>query len=91
MPADARRRAPSAISIADAERLVQRQRRRVASRVGQRLALEKLHDEKRRAVVLADVVERADVRMLELRERARFALEARAELRVGGEQLAAGP
>ena len=32
--------------------------------LGQSLALEVLHDEKRRAVLLADVVERTDVGML---------------------------
>ena len=36
------------------------------------------------AVVLADIVERADVRVSEGRDRARFALESLAELRVGG-------
>ena len=35
----------------------------------------------------ADVVERADVRMIELRDRARFAIEPLAELRIGGEQV----
>jgi hypothetical protein len=33
--------------------------------------------------LLADVVQRADVWMIELRDRARFAIEALAELRVG--------
>ena len=37
------------------------------------------------AVLLADVVERADVRMVELGDGARFALEALAELRIGRE------
>ena len=37
-------------------------------------------------VLLADVVQRADVRMRELRDRARLAIEALAELRVGGER-----
>ena len=55
--------------------------------IGQRLAFQVLHHEERRAVVLADVVERADVRMIELRDRARFAVEPLAELRVGGEAL----
>ena len=39
----------------------------------------------RGAVLVADVVQRADVRMIELRDRARFAVEALAELRIGGE------
>ena len=44
-----------------------------------------LHDEKRDALLLADVIERADVGMIELRDDARFPMEALAELRVGGE------
>ncbi len=36
-------------------------------------------------VLLADVVERADVRMVELRDRAGFAVEPLAELRISGE------
>ena len=35
---------------------------------------------------MADVVERADVRMIERRDRARLALEALAQLRVGRER-----
>jgi hypothetical protein len=54
--------------------------------VRQRLAVEQLHDEERRAVVLADVVQRTDVRVGQLRDRARFAIEARAELRVRGQR-----
>ena len=42
----------------------------------QRLALEQLHHHELLAVVLADVVERADVRMVQDRDDARFALEA---------------
>ena len=49
--------------------------------VRQRLAFEILHDEERGAVLLAHVVQRADVRMIELRDRAGFAIEALAELR----------
>ena len=41
--------------------------------------------------VLADVVQRADVRMRELRDRARFAVEALAELRIAGERALAEP
>ena len=40
---------------------------------------------KRRAVLTADVVERADVRVVERGDRAGFALEPLAELRVAGE------
>ena len=66
------------------ERLVDRERA-LRQPIRQRLAFEILHDEERGAVLLADVVQRADVRMIELRDRAGFAIEALAELRVGGE------
>ena len=46
--------------------------------LGQRLALEQLHDEKVGRAVAADVVERADVRMVERGDGPRLALEARA-------------
>ena len=55
--------------------------------VGQRLAFEVLHDEIRRAGLFAHVIQRADVGMIELRDRAGFAVEALAELRIGGERL----
>ncbi len=53
----------------------------------QRLAFEVLHDEERGAVQFANVVERADMRMIELRDRAGFAVEAVAELRISGQRL----
>ena len=53
--------------------------------IGERLALEKLHDEERRALVLADVVKRADVRMRQLRDDTRFPAEAFTKLGIGGE------
>jgi hypothetical protein len=46
--------------------------------IRQRLAVEELHDQ----VAVADVVERADVRVVELRDRLRLALEADLQLRV---------
>jgi hypothetical protein len=49
--------------------------------VGERLAFEQLHDQE----AVADVVERTDVRMAELRDRLRFALETDFQLRVGSE------
>jgi len=52
--------------------------------IGQRLALEKLHHEKTDARRLADVVQRADVRMAQRGNDARLALEALAELRIVG-------
>ena len=52
---------------------------------GQRLALEELHDQVGDAVLLAEVVQDADVRMVQRADDAGFAIEALAELRVGGE------
>ena len=66
------------------ERLVDRESA-LRQPIRQRLALEILHDEERGAVLLAHVVQRADVRMIELRDRAGLAIEALAELRVGRE------
>ena len=68
------------------ERGVDWQRPLCQPSLSERLAVEQLHHEERRAVVLADVVQRADVRMGQLRDRARFAIEALAELRIGGER-----
>ena len=70
----------------DLERLLERQRA-LCEPVRQRLAVEVLHDEIRRAGLFADVVQRADVGMIELRDRAGFAVEPLAELRIGGERL----
>ena len=44
--------------------------------LGERLSLEQLHHEKRHAVVLADVVDGADVRMGYPGDRSRFALKS---------------
>jgi hypothetical protein len=52
----------------------------------ERLAVNQLHDEKGGAVVIADIEERADVGVGELREGTRFAVEPLAQLRVGGER-----
>ena len=67
-----------------AERLAQRQRP-ARDRVGERLPFEVLHDQVVDAVLMADVVERADVRMVQPRDRARLAVEALAQLRARGE------
>ena len=53
--------------------------------LGQRLAVDKLHDEEVDVVVRADVVEVADVRMVEGGDRAGFALEALASFLVAGQ------
>ncbi len=52
---------------------------------GERLAFEKLHHEEGGAVLLPDVEQRADVGVIQLRDRARLALEPLAELRSGGD------
>ena len=57
-----------------------------AQPLAQRLALEQLRDDVRRAVVRADVVDREDVRMIQRRGRARLLLEARQTLGIGGER-----
>jgi hypothetical protein len=64
-----------------AQRLVERERA-PREAIGKRLAFEVLHHEERRALLLADVVERADMRVIEVRDRARFVLEAFTELQV---------
>ena len=46
-----------------------------AKHLRERFALDVLHDKKIDAVFAADVVERANMRMVQTRDRARFALE----------------
>ena len=66
--------------------------RALAEAVRQRLALEQLHDEVVGPVLVADVVERADVRVVERRDRPRLALEAlRAARRSDDRSRPAGP
>ena len=64
---------------ADVERLLDRERA-PRNPLRQRLAFQELHDEEQPAAnagrEFTDVVERADVRMLELRDVARFAFES---------------
>jgi hypothetical protein len=64
-----------------AQRLVDLHRTGAKS-IGQRLSLEVFHDEELDATVDADVVQRADVRMIQRRDGARFAFEPLAERRV---------
>ena len=71
---------------AEAQRLRERQRA-LAEAIRERLALEELHDEVLRAVLVADVVKGADVRMRELRDRLRLALEPLADFGRGREML----
>ena len=67
-----------------AEHLLERQRA-FGQAIRQRLALEKLHHQIVDAVVRADVVGRADVRMGERRDRLRLALEPLAQTGIGRE------
>ena len=54
--------------------------------VRQRLALDQLQDERSQSVALLDAVDRADVRMIQRREEACLALEAREAIRIGSER-----
>jgi hypothetical protein len=54
---------------------------------GERAPFERLHDDEVRAFVLVDVVDRADVRMVERRSRARLALESLECRRIAGHVL----
>src|SRR6516165_11937853 len=67
------------------ECLIERERTFLQSEL-ERLALEILHDQERRPVLLADVIQRADVGMIELRDRAGLAVESLAELRIGSQR-----
>ena len=53
----------------------------------ERVSVQVLHHEEVDALVSTDVVQRADVRMGQCRDDLRFPVEARAELRIGGERL----
>ncbi len=62
------------------QRLLERQRA-LGQAIGKRLALEQLHHQVLDAVRVADVVQRADVRVRQLRNRLRFPLEPLPDLR----------
>src|SRR5262249_11505395 len=68
----------------DLERLVERERTFFQTAL-ERVSLEIRHDEIRDALLVADVVQSADVWMIEGRDRPRLTLEAVAELRIGTE------
>ena len=74
----------SAICAPSFTHLVERQRALLQA-IGERLPLEQLHHEEVRVALVADVEERADVRVVERRDRLRLALEALAALLVLGE------
>ena len=65
----------------DRQELAHRQRA-AQQPLGERLALEQLHDQEVNAVLGADVVERADVRVLEARDRSGFSRQPLAPLGV---------
>ena len=69
----------------DLQRLVDRQRAFLQP-VGERLTVEQLHHEERRAVVLSYVMERADMRVRQLRDGSRFPVQPVFELRVPSER-----
>ena len=56
----------------------------------QRLAVHQFQDQRRHAVGVLESVDGADVRVIERRQHARLALEARAPLGIGAERRAAG-
>ena len=62
-----------------AQDLVERERS-ASETGGQGLAAHELHDQKVHAVVLTDVIQRANVRMAEAGDHSRFALESLAQL-----------
>ena len=67
-----------------AQHLVGRQRPRRQPR-GERLAFEILHHQEVGVTLLADVMERADVRMVQAGDRLRLTLEALSEIRIVGD------
>ncbi len=72
-------------SVGDLDAVPQdvRQRKRPAGQpLGHRLAVEVLHDQVLDVILLSDVEEHADVRMVEAGDGPRLALEARPELHV---------
>ena len=72
----------SAISIVESDHVVKRERAPLQARA-ERLPLEELHDEVRNPVRLADVVDRANVRVIEGRGGLRLPREPRADRRIG--------
>jgi hypothetical protein len=66
------------------ERLLQRQRPLLQT-LRQRLACQVLHHQERRALMLAHVIQRADVRVIQSGDGFRFSLKPRTALRVGAD------
>src|SRR5262245_45417175 len=69
------------------ERFVEPERRLPLEPCGQRNALDQLHDEVVEALMMTDVVDSTNVGMIEGRNRAGFALEARSKLRISRTRL----
>ena len=59
--------------------------------VGERVTVDELENEEPDLVRLLEAVNRADVRMIQRGQRARFAIEAREPAGIAGEGRAAGP
>ncbi len=70
----------------DGEGLVEGERAALQP-LGEVFALDELHDEGAHAARLLEAVDRGDIRVLELREDLRLALESCEAVRVGGERL----
>jgi hypothetical protein len=71
--------------VADLDGVLDRDARRHRARLDHlrdRLPGHQLHDDRALSVVLDDVIDRRDVRVIERRERLRLALEAGADLRI---------
>ena len=68
------------------QREVERPQRSALETRSQRLAFQILHDQERDAVLVADVVHGADVRVNQGGDHLRFAVESRTERRVAGER-----
>ena len=86
MPFSCAASSASAICTRDRQRLVERQRP-AQQAIGQRLALDQLHDQEMSAVGLLEAVERGDVRVIQRRQDLRFALEPRHAVGVGREDV----
>ena len=70
----------------DLQNLIERQLA-FAEAIGERLALEIFHDQEVHAVLRTDVVQRADVGMIQGRDRACLALHALFQFGVGGQMI----
>ena len=72
--------------VRDVQRLLDRHRP-AHETVGERLALDQLHDEQMTTGGFLEAVQRGDVRMIQRGEDSGFTLEARQAIRIGGPRL----